>query len=117
MNGFAGIEYPEGGSTRIGSDENRALLVITSSDAEAEAILDPEAVVVGSLREGYSVTAPWAVRGGKPMMWHSPPDGRLFMRGAGLSVSTCTLISACLAAPNRTVRIEDIADRDPEAQR
>lgn len=97
-----GLEHLASGETRIVSYEGRALLRITSDRADAEAILDRDAVAAGSLAEGYEVTAPWT-----PSRWYSDPEGFLALGNADIKVNTCRLIEACLAAPDRTVRLAD----------
>lgn len=105
----------------IGDGDGRALLRITSNDADAEAILDRDAVAVGSLAEGYEVTAPWFIDAigpeyerdlGYPPRWRSGPEGRLVLGEGGIDVNTNVMIEASLAAPNRTVRLADLPQLD-----
>lgn len=99
------------GSMAVMETSHRALLAVTGNDRDALAVMDPEAVVTGTREDGYHVTAPWlspVVQTGEPRYWISTPAGRLMMSGAGLSVSTQDVIEACMADPDRTVRLADL---------
>lgn len=90
---------------RIGSEVERALLRIGPvDDAEAIAVLDPDAQVVPLPLGGYEVTAGWT-----PMTFRSDPDGgRITLGQVGLAVNFNDLIEACLASPDRTCRLADL---------
>lgn len=106
-----GQHYRADGSFAVMGTPKRAVMTITNDGEDSLVIMDRDAVVTGTRDTGYHVTAPWMgvdAKTEKPRTWVSFPTGQMILGDRGLHVSTQDMIEACMAAPDRTVRVADL---------